>query len=186
MRNKLLSWLAPVSLLTVVLCGIAVAQHPGPVRLSGTIDDYNPANLGSYEMHGTWSLTLDRDFDRADFSLAMDMEHSDLAMLSGTTTRNAHTHHITVVGGTVTPLSNGFRVTGAAVATGNGAFPAPFGPNSTLQIDVTGANQVEFSNIQLTFVKNADGSNSDAASHFGSQAINGVVRKAKVPGHGED
>ena len=137
-------------------------------------------------MHGTWSLTLDRDFDSADFSVALDMEHSDMAMLSGTPTRNAHTHHITVVRGTVTPLSNGFRVTGAATATANGAFPAPFGPNSTLQIDVTGANQVEFSNIQLTFVNNADGSPSNAVTHFGPQAINGVVRKVKPSGHGDD
>ena len=95
------------------------------------------------------------------------------------TTRNSHTHHITVTGGVVTPLSNGFRVTGGAIVTGNGAFPAPFGPNSTLQLDIIGANEVQFSNIQLTFVNNADGSTSDGVKHFGTQPINGVVKSVK-------
>jgi hypothetical protein len=84
---------------------------------------------------------------------------------------NAHTHHITLVDGVVTPLANGFRVTGAATITGNGAFPAPFGPNSTVQIDITGGNSVTFSNIRATF-------GGDATTHFGLHALSGVVRNS--------
>jgi hypothetical protein len=80
------------------------------------------------------------------------------------------THHLTLVDATVTPLTNGFRVTGPVIATGNGAYPAPCGPNSTLQIDITGGNSVAYSNIQLTFT-------GDATKHFGTQPINGVVRR---------
>lgn len=86
--------------------------------------------------------------------------------------RNAHTHHVTLVDGVVTPLSNGFRVTGNAIITGNGMFPPPFGGNSTLQIDIIGGNSVPLSNIKLTF-------SGDAATHFGSQAVNGVVVSLK-------
>jgi hypothetical protein len=72
----------------------------------------------------------------------------------------------------VTPLANGFQVTGAATITGNGNFPPPFGGSSTLQINITGGNSVAFSNIQLTLT-------GDAAAHFGSQPVNGVVRSVK-------
>jgi hypothetical protein len=109
------------------------------------------------------------------------MEHSDegVTLIGGdfdnpTVSRHAHTHHITVVDGKVTPIPNGFRVTGVATITGNGNFPPPdFGPNTTLQIDITGGNSVQFSNIAVTFV-------GDAANHFGMSAIHGVVRKSKL------
>jgi hypothetical protein len=106
------------------------------------------------------------------------MERSDMGvMLSGggnlnsAPACNAHTHHITLVDGTVTPILNGFRVSGPAMITGNGAFPAPFGPSSTLQIDITGGNSVIFSNIKVTFW-------GDAATHFGLNALGGVVRNS--------
>jgi hypothetical protein len=51
---------------------------------------------------------------------------------------------------------------------GNGIFPPPFGPTSTLIIDVTGGNAVAFSNIAVTF-------ENDAATHFGMQPMHGVV-----------
>ncbi len=185
MRNKGLLWLAQVVVIAMTLSGGARAQNPLPVKLTGTINDYNPTNLGSYEMRGTWSLKLKGESGTADFSAALNMEHSDLALINGVTTRNAHTHHIRVTGGTVTPLNNGFRVTGGAVVTGNGNFPPPYpGANTVpvnLQIDITGGTTtnpgtVAFSNIQLTFLKNDDGSTSAAQNHFGMQAINGVVK----------
>jgi hypothetical protein len=79
--------------------------------------------------------------------------------------RNADTHHIMVSDATVTSLANGFRVSGPATITGNGNFPPPFGPNTTVQIDVLGGNTVDLSNIKLTFI-------GDAATHFGTQPVN--------------
>lgn len=69
-------------------------------------------------------------------------------------------------------LPNGFRVSGPVTITGNGNFPPPFGPNSTVQIDVIGGNHLVFSNIKMTF-------GGDAANHFGSQPVNGVVRNSQ-------
>jgi hypothetical protein len=57
---------------------------------------------------------------------------------------------------------------------GNGGFP-PFalqGQLSQLTVCITGGTQIEFSNITLVFGEPASG-------HFGSQPINGAVRKAE-------
>jgi hypothetical protein len=75
-------------------------------------------------------------------------------------------YHIALVGGTVTPITGGFKVTeGTLTITGN--RNATF-PNSALEVDVTGGNTVARSNIVLKFT-------GDAAGHFGGQAIHGVV-----------
>jgi hypothetical protein len=168
MKNKALWLLAQMAVVALALSA-GSAQNLSPSKLSGTIDDYTPTTTGPWEIHGTWSLKVKGDSGTADFTAALDMEHSDIAVLAGAA-RNAHTHHIVLVDGAVTPLPNGggIRITGPATITGNGNFPPPFGPNSTVQIDITGGNAVQFSNIRLTLT-------GDAATHFGSQAINGVV-----------
>lgn len=179
--------IAVVLVLAVGTCALA-QDPPRPVHLSGLINDYTPSIIppatspaGPWEVRGVWSLNLQGESGTADFSAALTMEHSDegVTLAAGgdfgdtTKPRHAHTHHITLVNGTVVPLVNGFRVTGPATITGNGNFPAPdFGPNTTLQIDITGGNTVTFSNIAVTFI-------GDAASHFGSEAFHGVVRKSK-------
>ena len=158
----------------------AVAQVPGDVRLRGTLSDYTPASVsGPWEVRGQWSLQLRGMSGTADFSAALTMGRSDLGVmlngggnLNSPSARTAHTHHVIVSNGIVTPLANGFRVTGAATITGNGNFPPPFGGSSTLQIDVTGGNSVTLSNIKLTF-------GGDAATHFGTNPISGVVRTSK-------
>jgi hypothetical protein len=160
----------------------------GPVTtFRGTIGDYTPANVpvtvkGPWQIAGQWSLRVKEKSGTADFSAALAMVRSDEGVIlngSGNfddvtnTARNAHTHHITLVDGAVTQIADGhFRVMGPATITANGKFPAPFGPNSTLTIDVFGDNSVAFSNIQLTFI-------GDAPKHFGSQPINGVVRSSR-------
>ena len=71
----------------------------------------------------------------------------------------------------------GFQINGTvSLLTGNGTL-APFEtdpPSSTLQVCVTGgediANSVENTNITLVF-------GGPAITHFGPQAIHGVVRK---------
>jgi len=128
------------------------------------------------QIGGEWSLELKGEPDKADFSAALTMVHSDLGVTGGDLNtpkaRNAHTHHVTLVDGTVEPLTNGFRVTGTAIITANGVFPPPFGASSSVQIDITGGDSVTYSNIQMTF-------SGDAPAHFGAQPINGVVRSAR-------
>lgn len=176
---------------------IAAAQNPSPAKLSGTINDYT-SGAQTWEMRGTWTLTVDGDSGKADFTAALNMEHSDLGMINGAASRTQHTHHIRMSGAQVIadasyvasncpsahyapPTTHGIAVVGMANVTGNGAF-APFAPNgeqSQLTVCVTGASQVGFSNVTLVFpALKDDATKNPAAGHFGSQAINGVVSKA--------
>lgn len=102
------------------------------------------------------------------------MVRSDLGVtdLNSAKQRSVHTHHITLVDGAVTPLANGFEVTGPVTITANGNFPPPFGTPSTATIDIVGGNSVAFSNIKVTLT-------GAAVAHFGPQPINGVVRSSR-------
>jgi hypothetical protein len=154
---------------------------------------------GPYEMHGKWSLQL-RERGAATFSAEMTMETADFANTDPNrdpAKLGPHTHHISVTDGVIhddptdsvnwktqcptfkPPVSDGFVVTGTAYITGNGGNP-PFGNPSPVTICILGGTQspsitgaqafVEFSNFTLTF-----GMGSRASTHFGTQAINGVV-----------
>jgi hypothetical protein len=112
----------------------------------------------------------------------------------------AHTHHITMRNAKIvpgfagcpssmgaTPLTiTGFQIQGMAHVTGNGQ-PAPFeipagvtdpSPSqliaSPLTICITGGTRVEYANITLQI-------GAPAATHFGPQAIHGVVVKCEAP-----
>jgi hypothetical protein len=182
MNSRFLHSVITIGFIFLVLCTSSLAQNPNPVHFRGSINDYTPANVGGpWQISGTWSLDLMGASGQGDFSAALVMVRSDMGvLLNGGATpnlnlpaqRSAHTHHITLVGGNVVPLTNGFRVTGAATITGNGNFPPPFGGSSTVQIDIIGGNSVTYSNIKVTFM-------GDAAAHFGAQAVNGVVRSAQ-------
>jgi hypothetical protein len=175
MHSKAFWWMARIGAVVLAVTFGAVAQNSTQVRFRGLINDYTPASVGGpWEVRGEWSLKVKGESGKADFSAALTMVRSDLGVadLNSPAARNAHTHHITLVDGTVTPLANGFRVSGSATITGNGNYPPPFGPSSTLQIDIVGGNSVAFSNIKVTF-------GGDAAGHFGSQVVNGVVRSFK-------
>lgn len=173
----------------------ALAQDPLPRHFSGLINDFSPSTVkgGPYEMHGTWSLELHRHRGTADFSAAMTMETSDYGIPEGIvnpaqpSTRSAHTHHLALTDATVTfdmtgcpafkpATTMGFQVNGTvSLITGNGG-PAPFEtdpPSSKLQVCITGGPDVARSNITLVFT-------GPATSHFGPQAINGVVQKSKT------
>lgn len=180
MKRNGLWWLTQIGIFVIALSIGALAQNQ--MKYEGSIHDFTPASNvgGPWELSGEWSLHVNGDTGQADFSAALTMVRSDTGVLQNgggnlddPNGRHAHTHHISLVGATVTPLANGFQVTGAAKITGNGNFPPPFGPNSTLTVNIVGGNTVAASNIQLTFI-------GDAATHFGKQAINGVVREAKV------
>jgi hypothetical protein len=154
-----------------------LAQTPLPTQFSGVINDYTPSTsspAGPWEMRGPWSLTLNGAAGTADFTATLTMELSDYTRNSsnidattGASSRMQHTHHIEIVGGTVTQIpTGGFTVTGPASVTKDGS-PAPFAA-STLTVTINGGTSVGFSNITFAFAGGATG-------HFGSQLIHGVV-----------
>jgi hypothetical protein len=186
----------------------AAGQSRLPARFSGLLNDYTPAPPGvvgtPYEMHGKWSLHLSEEQGSATFSAEMTMETADFANTDPNrdpTKLAPHTHHISVADGVIhsdptdpinwmtqcptlkPPVSGGFVVTGTAYVTANGGNP-PFGNPSPATICILGGTQnpgvagaqafVEFSNFTLKF-------GSPASTHFGTQAINGVVAKCERP-----
>lgn len=176
-RNRF-QWVALVGVLVMAASTGGQAHGSKKVHFSGLIDDVTISSVGSWAIHGVWSLDLKGESGEADFTAAVDMERSDYFFVANPTadpnllaTRNAHTHNIAIVDGTVTSIPGGFRVSGPATLTGNGGTP-PFGTSSTLQVDITGGDIVAFSNVKLTFGGNA-------ATHFGSLPVSGVVRRWK-------
>ena len=184
---------------------LAAGESPLPAHFSGLFNDYTPLAAGSlYEMHGKWFLDLNEERGTATFTAEMTMETADFVN-SGSgydpTVLGAHTHHVSVTDGmlhtdpsdpinwkTACPtfkpaVTGGFVVTGTAYVTANGANP-PFGNPSPVTLCILGGMQnpsittaqayVEFSNFTLRF-------GSPASSHFGAQAINGVVARCAGP-----
>ena len=195
MKNKAFLLSAQVAFMVLALSGSLVAEDPRSTTLKGTINDYNPFAMGGYEIRGTWSLEAYAKSDVADFSAALNMEHSDLWMTANQTTdttlRDQHTHHFTMNGArvitdpnyvaencptahfAVAATTTGFVVVGMASTTGNGGN-APFAPDgekSQLMVCITGSDKVPSSNITLMFAPG-----SKASNHFGTVPINGVVR----------
>ncbi|MFZ0707918.1 MAG: hypothetical protein WAM71_20130 [Candidatus Korobacteraceae bacterium] len=163
-----------ITVLVLAVNACALAQN---TQFSGTINAYSPQTktTGPYEVRGSWSLTLKGNSGKADFSAALNMELSDgwvLTLGNGNfdpDARGAHTHHITLVDGEVSPFvgANGLKITGVATVTLNGN-PAPVSP-TPIEIDITGGNDVEFSNVQMIF-------GSPGSKHFGTEPLPGVVQ----------
>lgn len=177
----------------------ALAQVPQVVHFSGVINDYvplNPTVKGSpWEMHGEWTLDLNRFRNTANFAADLTMsgygKTSTGAPDPAQPGQSPHTHHIRLTNATVTwnpddcPPSSpatygGFEVKATvSLLTGNGSN-APFEaqpPSSVLQVCLTGgenAYSIAYSNITLVFQ-----SGSPALAHFGGQVIHGVVRDWK-------
>jgi hypothetical protein len=207
MKSKTLtSAVRVLSLLLLVAGTCALAQVRGSTHFSGLINDYSPLNAnvkGSpWEMHGQWSMDLRPERGTADFSADMTMsgfgKTSTGAVDPTQPLVNPHTHHIRLTNVRITwdmtgcptymtPVpTTGFQLNGTvSLLTGNGQI-APFEtdpPSSTLQVCVTGANETQFSipnsNITLVF-------GGLATTHFGTQALHGVVRKASDDWIGKD
>jgi hypothetical protein len=194
-----------LSLLLLVSGTWALAQDHRPVHFSGLINDYSPSTVkgGPWEMHGQWSLDFREEWRTgtiiADFSA--DMTMSDYGTTDGLpdptkSGQSPHTHHIKLTSEdiisnmdgcpTVSPAARtGFQIKGpVSLITGNGTN-APFEtdpPTSTLQICITGGDEIPYSitnsNISLVF-------SGPATMHFGTQAIHGVVRNAQEEEHRE-
>jgi hypothetical protein len=171
------------------------AQDLRRVLFAGMIDDYSPSTVagGPYEIRGDWTLDVGSSAGTATFTAALNMETSDYGITGATqvdptnpATRSPHTHHIAVTSGTVSydtsvcPVNSpattgaGVVVTGPVSISGNGA-PAPFESkgSTTVQICIIGGPDIEYSNFTMVFT-------GSATSHFGPQAIHGVVRKVSA------
>ena len=162
MRKSNLVRVAALVLLTLAVSGPGRAEMAPPSRLAGEIDDYtalaDPA--GPWHLSGTWSVTLEGQSGKGDFSLALSMVRSQNPEPS------AHTHHVSVEDGDVTPVANGFEISGTAVITSNGNV-APFS-GSPVDFQIIGGNGLPYSNASVTFA-------GAAAAHFGELPIHGVV-----------
>ena len=198
MRSKTPTSTIPVlSLLLLVTAAHGFAQERKPLHFSGLINDYSPLSAtvkGSpWEMHGQWSMDVHPESGTADFSADMTMsgygKTSTGAVDPTQPLVNPHTHHIILKNARISwDMTNcptylppatltGFQLNATVdVMTGNGSI-APFEtnpPSSTLQVCVTGGDDVRYSvensNITLVF-------GGPATTHFGPQAIHGVVRK---------
>ena len=187
MNRKAFEWAVRIIAVLALTIGTGVLAQDIPSHFKGVINDFTPASMpstvmGPWEVRGPWSLELEGNGSKGNFSAALTMERSDAGVaqtgtgdLNDPTLRKAHTHHITLTNGTVSLIPGGFQVSGAAVITGNGKFPPPFGGNSSLVIQITGGtgpHSVTYSNIAVTF-------EGEAATHFGSNPIHGIVRKAE-------
>ena len=206
MKSKTLtSAVRMLSLILLVSATCALAQDRGTVHFSGLINDYSPLSAtvkGSpWEMHGQWSMDVNLERGTADFSADMTMsgygKTSTGAVDPTQPLVNPHTHHIRLKNAKVTwdmvgcpeyhpPATKmGFQFTHTvSLLTGNGSI-APFEtnpPSSTLQVCVTGGDDIRYSlpdsNITLVF-------GGPATTHFGPQAIHGVVRIPSVDSTGD-
>ena len=193
MNSKSLSLAVRMIAAAVMAVGTgAMAQDSRPEHFSGVINDYAPITGGTtaWELHGPWSLTLNKETGTAQFSASLTM---GLSVLGQTSTNveavnlAQHTHKITMDGtvtynptdcpsaaATTPPYVARIKVNGTASVFANGST-APFGQFSQLQVCIAGGTtdpNVPFSNITLVFAN-------PAATHFGAQAIHGLVRSAK-------
>lgn len=187
MKSKFAYW-APATIVILALAAMpirALAQDGDQVpsvHLSGQINDYTPQSGGGpWEIRGEWSLHLNQTTMTANFSAAVNMTRSDYwvvlnptAVNDNTSTgRSPHTHHITLRHATVIPTSGGFEVSGPVTVTVNGNPPPPFPASCDtcmLTVDITGGSLVTYSNITMKF-------SGPPSTHFGTQAIHGVVVK---------
>jgi hypothetical protein len=201
MNSKILtSAVRVLSLLFLVSAICALAQERNPAHLSGLINDYSPLDTsvkGSpWEMHGQWSMDLHPERGTADFVADMTMSgygRTPAGAVDPTQPLvNPHTHHIRLTNVRITwdmigcpaymppATTTGFQLNGTvSLLAGNGSI-APFEtnpPSSMLQVCITGGNEVPYSitnsNITLVF-------GGLATTHFGPQALHGVVRKTLV------
>lgn len=138
------------------------AQQSPPSRVDGVINDYT-ADLdgqGPWHIVGDWSLAVKGQSGLVDFVASLTMVRST------NEARASHTHHVGIINGDAVPIANGYRITGNAIITGNGATAAFSG--SRVDVEITGAGLLPLANAKVTF-------GGAAVGHFGDQPLDGVV-----------
>lgn len=165
MNARFLWNVAVAAVMTGALAGQAQAQTPGQIRVEGAVHDFTgpmtpPDPLGPWQIDGEWTMTYSIAAGTVDFVASLNMIRSD------NTTRAAHTHHVRMSGAQVTPIANGYRISGTASLTSNGALAGFSG--SPVEIDLTGGNAVAFATVKVRF-------GGAAAAHFGDAPLGGVV-----------
>ena len=202
--NSLAFAVRALALILLVPTTNAFAQERRPVHFTGLLNDYVPllttVKGSPYEMHGQWSMDVNPRWGTADFSADMTMSSFGRTAAGAVDPtqplQGPHTHHIKLTNARIswdmtgcpayaTPTEMGFQINGTvSLLTGNGSNGGfeTNPPSSTLQVCVTGGLDVPFSvtnsNITLVFV-------GPATSHFGTQAIHGVVREAAASHFGD-
>jgi hypothetical protein len=161
MQTTLLRHAVLVSAVILALAGNVQAQSSAPTKLSGVINDYTDAASpsGPWHLVGEWSVRVKGSSGKADFAVSLTMVRS----ASGS---SPHTHHIGLSDAEVSELPNGFRLTGPAVITSNGATAGFTG--SDVVIDIVGNTALPFANVKILF-------GGAAVAHFGDQPLDGVV-----------
>ena len=164
MRLTIVWRVLSLAALTLALSGQGLANGQQDVRFGGLVNDYT-ANFdggGAWHIMGEWSMQVNGNSGKGTFSIGFTMARAAVEP------RAFHTHHVTLEGGEVTVLANGYRITGAAVMTGNGSLAGFNG--SPMTVELTGGTAMPFSNLSIVYF-------GDAANHFGSGTIKGVVTK---------
>lgn len=156
---------AGVLLLMAAFSSEARAQSAGQIRLQGQIHDFTgpmtpPDPGGPWQIDGDWTLTFDPASGVVQIAASLNMIRSD------NVTRQGHTHHLRMTDGQVAPIAGGYRISGTAALTSNGAL-APFS-GSPVSVDITGGNALALATVKLTFA-------GAAAGHFGGSALSGAV-----------
>ena len=195
MKSKTLaSAVRAFSLLLLVSGTCALAQDSRPVHLTGLINDYSPLDLsikGSpYEMHGQWSMDVDAEKGTADFSADMTMSGygTTAGVLDATKGgAGAHTHHIALTNVKITwnmtgcptystsPPKIGFQLNGpVSLMTGNGNF-RPLRDESAYIHTAGLRHRGRCYQVLAPDCEHDVGVRGPATTHFGQQAIHGVV-----------
>ena len=163
MKHFVLRRVIPIVAIAMALSSQGVAQSSTQHKLGGIIHHYTAAldANGPWHISGEWSVWVEGDSGRADFSAALSMVRSDNAA------RQPHTHNVTILDGDYALTGAGFTISGTATVTGNGnpAFTAP------VEVQVTGGSAAQYSNVSVTFTGGS------GLSHFGAEPVRGVVTR---------
>ena len=161
MRIRILRQVASSAVMAAALSSQALAQTP-QTRVEGVINDFTaPLDAsGPWQIVGDWTLAVNTASGKVEFQAALNMVRSE------NPSRQSHTHHVAMTDGQVTPIAGGYRISGTAAITSNGALAGFTG--SPLEIEITGGSALNFSNVKVTF-------GGSAVGHFGDQPIDGVV-----------
>lgn len=138
------------------------AQSSAPTKLQGTIHDNADALGANWVIAGEWTLTMQGQSGKADFTASLTMKHN------GPVPGAPHTHHVFLEEATVTELANGYSVSGVAAIAGNGSLATPY-TGSIVTVEVTGGADVPLTNVRMIF------SGAQALAHFGTDPLHGVV-----------